>query len=159
MSKIIKLYSACIAVSATKSALTNPSGQTTFYFLPSLQRCLPLWVDLLKSWLKGGTERCRNQRRRAGEEKKRGRRGGQEGGVNLLTLFTLKAHTHTEALQAQTSDEAEHTHMPRKSAKHSCHLTYSFRTRSYLGQREITLIQSVKHLMYKILAGHRFILL
>lgn len=54
MSKIIKLYPAWTAVSATKSALSSPSGQATFYFLPSLQRCLPLWVDLLKSWLQGG---------------------------------------------------------------------------------------------------------
>lgn len=70
MSKISKLYPACTAVSATKSALFSPSGQTTFYFLPSLQRCLPLWVDLLKSWLQGGPtdggtkEEGRKKRRR-----------------------------------------------------------------------------------------------
>lgn len=52
--KIIKLYPACGAVSATKSTLFSPSGQSTFYFLPSLQRRLPLRVDLVKSWLQAG---------------------------------------------------------------------------------------------------------
>lgn len=52
--KIIKSYPACGAVSATKSTLFSPSGQSTFYFLPSLQRRLPLRVDLVKSWLRAG---------------------------------------------------------------------------------------------------------
>ncbi len=89
MSKIIKLYPACTAGSATKSALFSPPGQTTFYFLPSLQRRFPLWVDLLKSWLQGGPADGGTK-----EERRRGRRergGGVE--INLLTLFTLRAHT------------------------------------------------------------------
>ena len=121
MSEIIKLYPAWTAVSATESALFRPPGQTTFYFLPSLQRCLPLWVDLLKSWLRG--------RPKDGETKKGGskRRREGEGGVeiNLLTLFTLTnthshTHTHTDtvALPAQASDEAEHTHKQHKSSTH-----------------------------------------
>lgn len=84
MSKIIKLYPAWTAVSATKSALSSPSGQATFYFLPSLQRCLPLWVDLLKSWLQGGPK--------DGGTKEEWRKGRRERGrgveINLLTLFT-----------------------------------------------------------------------
>lgn len=52
--KIIKLYPARAAVSAAKSTLFSPSGQSTFYFLPSLQRRLPLRVDLVKSWLQAG---------------------------------------------------------------------------------------------------------
>ena len=103
MSKIIKLYPVCTAVSATKSALVNPSGQTTFYFLPPFQRCLPLWVDLLKSWLRGGPKDGGTKE----DGRERRRRGGE---INLLTLFTLTAYTHIVALPAQTSDEAEHMH-------------------------------------------------
>lgn len=96
--KIIKLYPACGAVSATKSTLFSPSGQSTFYFLPSLQRRLPLRVDLVKSWLRAGP--------RDGREKKNEAGGGRE--INLLTLFTLASCTHNSALGAHTSTEAEH---------------------------------------------------
>lgn len=68
--KIIKSYPACGAVSATKSTLFSPSGQSTFYFLPSLQRRLPLRVDLVKSWLRAGP--------RDGGERRRMRQEGAE---------------------------------------------------------------------------------
>ena len=100
--KIIKLYPARAAVSAAKSTFFSPSGQSTFYFLPSLQRRFPLWVDLVKSWLRAGP------RDRGGErEEKWGGRGVE---INLLTLFTLASCTHSSALGAQTSSEAEHVH-------------------------------------------------
>lgn len=63
--KIIKLYPPRAAVSAAKSTVFSPSGQSTFYFLPSLQRRLPLRVDLFKSWLQG-TEGARGKKNEVG---------------------------------------------------------------------------------------------
>lgn len=70
--KIIKLYPARAAVSAAKLALFSPSGQSTFYFLPSLQRCLPVWVDLVKSWLRAGPKDG------GGEREKKNEAGGAQ---------------------------------------------------------------------------------
>lgn len=100
--KIIKLYPARAAVSATKSTLFSPSGQSTFYFLPSLQRRLPLGVDLVKSWLPAGPRDGGGER-----EEKWGGRGGE---INLLNLFTLVSCTHSSAQGVHTSSEAEHAH-------------------------------------------------
>lgn len=54
---------------SNKICFLTPSGPNTFYFFPSLQWCPPLWVDLLKSWLRGGwkdgsTKAARRKRER-----------------------------------------------------------------------------------------------
>lgn len=120
MSKIIKWNPACTAVSAPRSALSNHSGQNTFYFLPSVQRCLPLWVNLLKPWLKGGVKD--GGTKEEGRERRRDGRGvcGEDYSANSVYTDSTQ---QTDALPAQASDEAEHTHMPHKSAKHSANIS------------------------------------
>lgn len=58
--------------------------------------------------------------KKGGKEEERAM--GEE--INLLTLFTLLTHTHTD--RSCASNEAEHAYTPHKSAKHSANISSPF---------------------------------